>query len=365
MESMVNGIPDASFWRRRRVLITGHTGFKGSWLSLWLRRMGAQICGIALQPSADKNLYTELRLDRVMENHYVDINNLETLVYTINKFQPEVIIHMAAQALVRESYANPIYTVATNVLGTANVLEAARKVSSVRVIVNVTSDKCYENKEWVWAYRENEALGGDDIYSASKACSEIISNAYNKSFFVHEGLAMATARAGNVIGCGDWSADRLVPDILRSLNENRIVEIRNPQSVRPWQHVLEPLRGYLLLAEKLYLEPEKYVGSWNFGPNQEDCRTVEWIVNEMLTIWGENAGWQLQVGEHPHEALYLRVDNTKARHSLGWQPEISLRDSLIGIIDWYKKYYAGDDVQQLCGTQIDRYVSDLNRRSLH
>ena len=359
MENLVNSYPSGLFWHNKRVLITGITGFKGAWASLWLLKLGAKVCGVSLKPKEDKNLYSQLGLSKLLESHYFDLADDCQLTSTFQQFQPEIVIHMAAQAIVRKSYENPIETVKTNVLGTANVLEAARHTETVRAIINVTTDKCYKNKEWIWGYREHEELGGDDLYSASKSCSELITEAYKKSFFESQGIAISTVRAGNVIGGGDWSVDRLVPDILTALSTGSVLEIRNPRSVRPWQHVLEPISGYLLLAEKLYYEPKIFSGAWNFGPDDIDCRSVEWIVNQMIELWGGKNSWRRQNGKHPHEASFLKVDNTKARMELGWRPQYSLCQSLIHIVDWHKQFMLDESIFQICEQQITDYSSSI------
>jgi CDP-glucose 4,6-dehydratase len=282
-------------------------------------------------------------------------------------FRPDIVLHLAAQPLVRLSYAEPVATYATNVMGTVHVLEAARQVDSVRAIVNVTTDKCYENREWVWGYREDEAMGGHDPYSNSKGCSELVTAAYRKSFFLHGGAALASARAGNVIGGGDWAQDRLVPDILRAVERDQPVVIRNPHATRPWQHVLEPLGGYLTLAQHLWSDDgQAYAEGWNFGPRDDDARPVQWIVEQMVQGWGGGASWQLDGGQHPHEANYLKLDIAKARHRLGWQPVWDLSTALAHIISWHQAWLARQDMHALCLAQIVRYqqdgAPDLNKK---
>jgi CDP-glucose 4,6-dehydratase len=333
------------FWKGRRVLLTGHTGFKGSWLSLWLQSMGAELRGIALDAATEPALFNVAAVAAGMDHRFTE-------------FQPEIVIHMAAQPLVRLSYQQPIETYATNVMGTVHVLEAARRVGSVKAIVNVTTDKCYENREWAWGYREDEPMGGHDPYSNSKGCSELVSSAYRKSFMAEAGIALATARAGNVIGGGDWAEDRLVPDILRSLEKGQTVSIRNPHAIRPWQHVLEPLSGYLLLAERLYEQGQAHAEGWNFGPRDDDARPVQWIVDRLVTIWGGGSGWSLQPGTHPHEASFLKLDISKARQRLHWQPRWSLDTALVHIADWHKAWLAGSDMRAVCLNQIDKYRSE-------
>ena len=352
---------DPSFWAGKNVLLTGHTGFKGSWLSLWLQSIGAKVTGYALPPPTNPSLFTAARIADGMNSIEGDVRDIAALSKAFAKYQPEIVIHMAAQSLVRYSYANPIETYSTNVMGTVHVLEAARQVGSVRAIVNVTSDKCYENREWVWGYRENEAMGGYDPYSNSKGCAELITAAYRNSYFHPEkyqnhGVALASARAGNVIGGGDWAEDRLIPDIMRAITQGKPINIRNPHAIRPWQHVLEPLSGYLVLAQKLYEEGATYTGGWNFGPSDEDAKTVQWIVERLTTAWGEGANWLLDCGDHPHEAHYLKLDCSKAKSRLDWQPRWHLNETLVKIIDWQKKYQQGADMKVATLEQIDIYL---------
>lgn len=352
-----NSQPEPNFWCNKRVLLTGHTGFKGSWLSLWLQSMGAELCGVALPAPTSPALFNVARVAEQMRHHLADIRDYEKICTLMAEFKPEIVIHMAAQPLVRFSYQQPIETYATNVMGTVHVLEAARRSGSVRAIVNITTDKCYDNREWVWGYREDEPMGGHDPYSSSKGCAELVSSAYRKSFLNAEGIAMATARAGNVIGGGDWAIDRLVPDIMRSLESQKPVLIRNPHAFRPWQHVLEPLSGYLLLAERLYENGLNDAESWNFGPCEEDSKSVQWVVEQLCMHWGDGATWALQPGNHPHEANYLKLDISKARHRLQWTPRWPLKTSLGHIIAWHQSWLAGSDMQTFCLHQIDQYLS--------
>jgi CDP-glucose 4,6-dehydratase len=324
------------FWQGKRVLLTGHTGFKGSWLSLWLQSLGAVVRGVSLAPPTEPALFNVARVADDMDHQIADIRDYDKTRSLMSEFQPEIVIHMAAQPLVRLSYQQPIETYATNVMGTVHVLEAARHAGSVRAVVNITTDKCYENKEWVWGYREDEPMGGYDPYSNSKGCAELVSHAYRASFLETEGIAMATARAGNVIGGGDWALDRLVPDILRALEQDKPVQIRNPHAIRPWQHVLEPLSGYLILAEDLYAHGQSYAEAWNFGPRDEDAQPVQWIVERLCETWGHGASWTQQPGEHPHEAGYLKLDISKARHRLHWAPRWSLQTALAHIGSWHQ-----------------------------
>ena len=346
------------FWKGRRVLLTGHTGFKGSWLSLWLQAMGAQVRGVALAPPSEPALFDVARVAEGMDHRIADIRDAGAVAELTKSFAPEVVFHMAAQPLVRLSYDRPIETYATNVMGTVHVLEAARRAGSVRAVVNVTTDKCYENREWIWGYREDEPMGGHDPYSSSKGCAELVSSAYRKSFLKEEGIAMATARAGNVIGGGDWALDRLVPDILLALQTGQPVLIRNPHAVRPWQHVLEPLSGYLLLAQRLLEGGQDDAEAWNFGPRDEDARPVQWIVERLCASWGHGASWTLQPGEHPHEAHFLKLDISKARQRLDWAPRWSLERTLTHITDWHRAWLDGQDMRALCLRQIAQYRSE-------
>jgi CDP-glucose 4,6-dehydratase len=348
------------FWKDKRVLLTGHTGFKGSWLSLWLQSMGAKVVGYALAPPTAPSLFEVAEVGKDMTSIFGDIRDLEKLREVFTQYRPEIVIHMAAQPLVRYSYQNPIDTYSTNVMGTVNVLEAVRTTPGVRAVVNITTDKCYENREWVWGYREDEPMGGYDPYSNSKGCAELVSSAYRSSFFnatgyANHGVALATARAGNVIGGGDWAQDRLIPDILTAFEQGKRVNIRNPNAVRPWQHVLEPLRGYLTLAELLFAHGPCFAEGWNFGPNAEDAKPVSWIVEQMAQMWGNGAQWELDVGEHPHEANYLKLDISKARNRLNWQPYFNLNDALNLIINWAKKREKGANVRELTLDQIRAY----------
>ncbi len=349
------------FWQGRKVLMTGHTGFKGSWLSLWLQAMGAELRGISLSPSTKPALFDVAQVAKGMDSHIADIRDASAIAHLVKDFQPEIIIHMAAQPLVRLSYQQPIETYATNVMGTVHVLEAARHAGSVRAIVNITTDKCYDNREWIWGYREDEAMGGYDPYSSSKGCAELVSSAYRKSFLKDAGIAIATARAGNVIGGGDWAQDRLVPDILLALERGQPVQIRNPHATRPWQHVLEPLSGYLLLAEKLHqqspTQAQSFAEGWNFGPRDEDARPVQWIVEQLCQAWGQSASWLEQPGDHPHEANFLKLDISKARQRLHWEPRWGLDKALEHIIQWHRAWLDAQDMRVLCLNQINQYQS--------
>jgi CDP-glucose 4,6-dehydratase len=351
---------NAAFWHGKRVLLTGHTGFKGSWLSLWLQSMGAEVVGYALTPPTNPSLFEVAKVAQGMTSIIGDIRDLAHLQKVFTEHQPEIVIHMAAQPLVRYSYLEPVETYSTNVMGVVNLLEAVRQTKSVKAVVNVTTDKCYENREWAWGYRENEAMGGFDPYSSSKGCAELVTAAYRNSYFhtdkyqTHR-VAIATGRAGNVIGGGDWAEDRLIPDTMRAIVIGRPVSIRNPHSIRPWQHVLEPLSGYLLLAQRLYEEGPAFAEAWNFGPNDEDAKPVDWILDKLTKTWGDGASWHLDKGEHPHEAHYLKLDCSKAKSQLQWQPKWSLATAIEEICVWHKAHTAGADMQAMCLHQIKQY----------
>lgn len=352
---------NAAFWKGKRILITGHTGFKGSWLSLWLQKLDAVVIGYSLAPPTQPNLFEAARVADGMQSIIGDIRDLDHLQAVIRELRPEIVIHMAAQPLVRFSYEHPIETYATNVMGTLNVLEAVRRADSVRAVVGVTSDKCYENREWVWGYREDEPMGGWDPYSSSKGCAELIISAYRHSYFsANQGsgpnVAVASARAGNVIGGGDWAEDRLVPDIVRAILAQRPVIIRSPQAIRPWQHVLEPLHGYLHLAEKLWEHGSAFAQAWNFGPNDVDAQPVSWIVECMTSLWGRGARWELDAThDHPHEANYLKLDCSKAKSRLGWSPTLCLAAALAFTVEWYREYQSHADMRSLTEAQIAQY----------
>jgi CDP-glucose 4,6-dehydratase len=355
------------FWQGRRVFLTGHTGFKGSWLSLWLQSLGAELTGYALKPPTNPSLFDEARVAEGMTSVEGDIRDLGSFQVAMQKAAPEIVIHMAAQPLVRYSYDHPVETYATNVMGTVHMLEAVRNTPGVKAVVNITTDKCYENREWVWGYRENEPMGGYDPYSNSKGCAELVSSAYRSSFFNPEGyaehgVALATVRAGNVIGGGDWAQDRLIPDILAAFAQGRPVQIRNPHAIRPWQHVLEPLRGYLMLAERLVEEGPACGEGWNFGPNDEDAKPVSWIVEQMANKWGLGAVWVVDKGAHPHEANYLKLDISKARSRVNWRPVLNLGEALELIIEWAQKVGAGVDARGLTLRQINDYQNRVSRR---
>jgi CDP-glucose 4,6-dehydratase len=348
------------FWRGKRVLLTGHTGFKGSWLSLWLQWMGVDLLGYSLPAPTNPSLFKEARVDQGMTSVIGDIRDLVKLQSVFNQFKPEIVIHMAAQPLVLYSFQNPVETYSTNVMGTVHLMECVRNTPGVKVVINITTDKCYENKGWIWGYREIDPMGGYDPYSNSKGCAELVSDAYRSSYFnvgkyEEHGVGLATVRAGNVIGGGDWAADRLIPDILSAFENSKLVEIRNPHAIRPWQHVMEPLRGYLSLAEHLYKDGPAYSEAWNFGPNDEDAKPVSWIVEQMAAMWGQSAQWQVNSSQQPHEAHFLKLDISKVRMRLNWCPAIRLNEALSMIVHWAKQRQAGVNIRELTLGQIQNY----------
>ena len=353
---MIMRTVDRSFWKGKKVFLTGHTGFKGSWLSLWLEDMGSFVKGYSLQPNTEPSLFNVANVSFGIESEFGDIRAYEKLKTSIESFSPEIILHLAAQPLVRESYEDPLGTYETNVMGTANLLQASRNLPNLKSIVIVTTDKCYENREWEWGYRENEAMGGYDPYSSSKGCAELVTSAFKRSFFQSTDVAIATARAGNVIGGGDWSKDRLIPDVLRSYNEGQQVVIRNPSATRPWQHVIEPLSGYLILAEELYNEGHAFAEPFNFGPRDEDCQSVESILNLINEVWTDCPGWKLDDKANPHEARFLKLDISKAKDKLNWSPKWNLESSIKRIIDWNKAFNLRDNMREKCINQIASYT---------
>jgi len=353
-----------SFWLNKEIFITGHTGFKGAWLSLWLTVLGAKVTGYALKPPTEPNLFDLCRVGQLVNSIKGDVRDLTKLTRVMKAARPEIVIHLAAQPIVRESYKVPVETFSTNVMGTVNVLEAARQCASVKAVVNVTTDKVYADRNGNSAvpagrqvtsnaYKEMDPLGGYDPYSSSKACSELVAQAYRRSY----GMKVATARAGNVIGGGDWAADRLVPDFVRSILKGKKLVIRNPKAVRPWQYVLEPLYGYLLLAEKLYCHPGKYNAAWNFGPEKKDARPVEWLADKLCSLWGDGASYTLDKGRHPHETGFLMLDAGKAKRELKWRPKWDLELGLARIVDWTKAYQAGQQMRAICLGQIEEYTN--------
>ncbi len=361
---MSRPIVNPAFWQGKRVLLTGHTGFKGSWMSLWLQEMGAKVTGFSLPAPTSPSLFEDAGLQTGMNSIQGDVRDLTALMDTCNQCQPEIVIHMAAQPLVRESYKIPVETYATNVMGTVHLLEAVRQTSSVRSVVVITTDKCYENKEWVWGYREDEPMGGYDPYSNSKGCAELVVSAYRRSYFHPDTynqhhVALATARAGNVIGGGDWAGDRLIPDIMRAVMNKQPVIIRSPRAIRPWQHVLEPVGAYLLLAERLYTEGSSFAEAFNVGPVAEDARDVEFIVRQICHNWGDGASFELDSAPQPHEANYLKLDISKIENRLGWHPVWALPTTLAHTVSWYKAFQAGKDPKAICLEQLKQYIQDM------
>jgi len=355
-------VMNVEFWKGKKVFVTGHTGFKGSWLSLWLKNLEVELTGYSLDSGDQKSFFKDAKIAKGMNSISGDICNLDFLKQEIIKSKPDIIIHMAAQALVRDSYSDPINTYRTNIMGTVNVFEAARECSSVKSIINVTSDKCYENKERELGYKEDEPMGGYDPYSSSKGCAELVASSYRNSFFRPEGkINMASVRAGNVVGGGDWSKDRLIPDAIKSFYNNKKVIIRNPNAIRPWQFVLEPLRGYLMLAEKTYNGESQYSSGWNFGPNNSDVKNVEWIIKKLCEKWGGNTDWKYEKerSEILHEANYLKLDITKAKNILNWEPILNIEETIDFIIEWYKSFEQKADIKKISLSQINRYQEKI------
>ena len=361
MEGLVEGYKmNSEFWKDKRVFITGHTGFKGSWTVLWLKKMEAVIKGYALKPNTNPSLFQIVNVKEGIDSDIGDIRNLENLKQSILDFEPEIVIHMAAQPLVRLSYKDPVGTYQTNVMGSVNLLEAVRACASIKAVINVTSDKCYENNEWDWGYRENERVGGHDPYSSSKGCSELVTSTYRRSFFGSGScVSLASARAGNVIGGGDWSADRLIPDVLKAFDKGEPVLIRNPLATRPWQHVLEPIRGYLTLAEKLYVSGKAFAEAWNFGPRDEDVRTVAHVLDYFVSRWPAKASWRPNSDKELHEARLLKLDTSKAESKLKWRPIWDLDITLKSIIDWHQSWVSGTDMREVTLNQINDYENKL------
>jgi len=360
MEGM--GLIDRNFWQGKRVFLTGHTGFKGGWLALWLSSLGSQVKGYALNPPTSPSLFNEAKVGKVIDSQIGDIRDQDALYESMLEFNPDILIHMAAQPLVRYSYEAPIETYEVNVIGTAKVLEVARSCPNLKAIVNITTDKCYENDGRSEGYKEDDPMGGYDPYSSSKGCAELVTSAYRRSFLQDQGIGLASVRAGNVIGGGDWADDRLIPDILRSFEEGKPVVIRNPKSTRPWQHVLEPLSGYLILAQKLYKDQKKYAEGWNFGPNEKDVKPVDWILDKMILKWPD-ASWKLDQNSSPHEAGFLKLDISKAESRLGWKPVWELSYTLEKIIAWHKAWLNKEDMQATCLTEIEEYMKDMNNEN--
>jgi CDP-glucose 4,6-dehydratase len=348
---------NCNFWQGKRVFLTGHTGFKGGWLSLWLQAMGAEVYGYSLNPPTEQNFFTTAEVGKGMNSSTIaDIRDASALIQEMRTARPEIVFHLAAQSLVRYSYAEPTETYSINVMGTVNLFEAVRKSPAVQVVVNVTTDKCYENREWARPYSEDDPMGGYDPYSSSKGCSELITSAYRRSFFKQQDISVASARAGNVIGGGDWAPDRLIPDFLRAIDAGQSLVIRSPQAIRPWQHVLEPLSGYLMLAERLFVDGSNFAEAWNFGPSDEDAHTVEWIV-EQLTASVPGASWQLDTNVQLHEASYLKLDSSKAKRKLGWEARWKLQTALEKTIEWHTGWHNRKNLNDLSLMQISAYQS--------
>jgi len=351
---------DASFWKNKKVLLTGHTGFKGSWLSVWLQKLGVNLIGFSNSIPTKPSLFELAHVKDGMVSIMGDVRDFSKLENVISEHSPEIIIHMAAQSLVLPSYNDPIETYATNVMGTVNLLEAIRKVGKARVVINVTSDKCYENKGLAVGYSEDDPMGGYDPYSSSKGCAELVTSSFRNSFFntsqyKKHNTALASVRAGNVIGGGDWSANRLIPDIMDGIVKHQTVKIRNPDAVRPWQFVLEPLNGYLMLAENLWHNGPQYMEGWNFGPNDEDAKPVSWIVTKLSQLWGNEIAWEVDSGNHEHEANYLKLDCSKAKKKLGWFPKMNLELAIKWVVDWYKQYEQKNDMRKFTEEQINQF----------
>jgi CDP-glucose 4,6-dehydratase len=352
---------DQNFWQGKRVFLTGHTGFKGSWLSLWLHSLGADVKGYALKPPTHPSLFNEAKIELIIDSKIGDIRDQDELYKSMTTFSPDILIHMAAQPLVRYSYEAPIETYEVNVIGTAKVLEVARGCPNLKAIVNITTDKCYENDgRHIEGYKENDPMGGHDPYSSSKGCAELVTSSYRRSFLQEINIGLASVRAGNVIGGGDWADDRLIPDILESFQNGDPVMIRNPKATRPWQHVLEPLSGYLVLAQKLYEDQREYAEGWNFGPNEQDVRPVDWILDQMTSKW-PNSSWKLDENSSPHEAGFLQLDISKAKLKLGWSPVWGLSHTLGKIIDWHYAWLNKEDMQAVCLAEIKEYMRDMNK----
>ncbi len=351
------------FWKNKKVLITGHTGFKGSWLSLCLQHFGAEVIGISLDPPTNPSLYEKANVSKGMTSLRQDIRDLEAVKNIFQLYKPEIVFHMAAQALVRYSYLNPVETYETNVMGTMNILESIRSINTVRAAVMVTSDKCYKNEEKDRGYSEDEPMGGHDPYSSSKGATELLISSYRNSYYSVDNYdehktAIASVRAGNVIGGGDWAKDRLIPDIIKAFQNREEVKIRNPNAIRPWQHVLEPLSGYMQLAELLSISGTKYAEAWNFGPLEQDAHSVKWVVKKITELWGNNASWIIDESEHPHEANYLKLDCTKAFKRLNWKPKWNLDQALLKIVEWHKAEQTNGKYKELCVHQINEYLTE-------
>jgi CDP-glucose 4,6-dehydratase len=351
---------DQKFWQGKRVFLTGHTGFKGSWLSLWLSSLGVEVKGYALNPPTSPSLFNEAKVSLIIDSQIGDIRDQDALYKSMTAFNPDILIHMAAQPLVKYSYDAPMETYEVNVIGTAKVLEVSRSCTNLKAIVNITTDKCYENDGRSEGYKESDPMGGHDPYSSSKGCAELVASAYRGSFLQGQDIGLASARAGNVIGGGDWADDRLIPDILRSFKKNEPVVIRNPKATRPWQHVLEPLSGYLVLAQKLYENQKDYAEGWNFGPNEQDVKPVDWILDKMIAKW-PNSSWELDQNSNPHEASFLKLDISKAESKLGGKPVWELSYTLEKIISWQRAWLNKEDMQAICLLEVEEYTRDMNK----
>ena len=362
MDEMVSPVSKAlNFYKGKKVLVTGHTGFKGGWLCHWLERLGAEVVGFGLAPNTEPNLFHTSKVVNIGKSNLGDIRDLSTLKNVVLTANPDMIFHLAAQPLVRLSYSDPVSTFETNVMGTVNLLEAARQLPDLKACVVITSDKCYQNNEWAYSYRENDPMGGFDPYSASKGAAEVVVGSYRASFFKQPLRGLGSARAGNVIGGGDWAENRIVPDAIRSLSGGREVSVRNPLAIRPWQHVLDPLYGYLLLGERLAREPEQFSSGWNFGPLRSDIN-VSRLVQMIVDVWGSGK-WVQNGVKGPHEAHFLRLDSTKAQNNLGWYPHLDIDQSVIMTVDWYKSFFEGKNMREVTEEQIDHFMSILNKEA--
>lgn len=363
VEEVVTEPATGASWNGRRVFVTGHTGFKGGWLCLWLHRLGAQVHGYALSPPTEPSLFAEAHVERLLASHTIgDVRDAEGLGHAVRSARPEVVFHLAAQPLVRDSYRRPVETYGVNVMGLVHLLEAVRAAGGVKAVVNVTSDKCYENREWEWGYREHEALGGHDPYSSSKACAELVTAAYRRAFLAEAGVAIATARAGNVVGGGDWAPERLVPDVLRAYDAGRALILRSPGATRPWQHVLEPVSGYVMLAARLLEGGGACAEAWNFGPSDDDARTVGWIV-EHIRAHVPGLSWSADGSAQPHEATYLKIDSSKARARLAWRPRWTVELALGAMLEWHMAWRQGRDMQAFTLGQIEAYQTGRIEKS--
>lgn len=361
-------IINSSFWKNKKVFLTGHTGFKGAWLSLWLKTLGAEVCGYSLKPPSKPSMFELLNISSEIESIESNIQDLNKLKEVFKNFKPEIVIHMAAQSLVRKSYKDPVETYATNVMGTLNVFEAIKSTNSVQVVLNITSDKCYENLEKNTGYSESDPMGGYDPYSSSKGCAELLTSAYRRSYFGqcnNSNVTLASARAGNVIGGGDFALDRLIPDIVRSILSNEELLIRNPNAIRPWQHVLEPLSGYITLIQKLWDKKNDFTEGWNFGPEESDVKSVEWIINEFSKNWDKKINWKKESNNQLHEAQILKLDCTKAKTKLGWYPQLKIEEGIQITAEWYKAFIRKDNLKDLTLGQIKAYEKNFNLKAVY